>query len=301
MKAKLICATFAACLAIYSCHKNESKKELASTQDVSLMESQENPDNEKQQQIPVQQLNQGSVQSDSAPPINKPVPGIDWDKKIIKNATVKLEVKNLKKYNEGLHQKIKQYGGYIAQEDNFLTEEKSESVLTIKVPVQQFEGLINELSGADIKVIERSIKSEDVTGEVVDTRARLEAKKQMRLKYLEFLKQSKNMAEVLQVQDEINDLQEEIESAAGRIQYLTSQSAYSTITLSFYEPRIGFTPINTDPSFFAQAASAFKTGAEIIKNLLLAMISIWPLILLAFVGLYLWRRSKPIKIIQVKG
>ena len=299
MKAKLICATFVASLFIYSCSKNDSKENATATADISLMKAPESKDEEEQ--IPVQQPLQGSVQYDSVPPLNKPAPYIDWDKKLIKNATVKLEVKNLKKYNEGLHQKIKQYGGYIAQEDNFFTRGKSESVLIIKVPVQQFETLMYELGGPDIKVIERSIKSEDVTGQVVDTKSRLEAKKQMQLKYLEFLKQSKNMTEVLQVQEEINGLQEEIEAAAGRIQYLSSQSAYSTINLSFYEPTIGFVPTNTDPSFFTQAATAFKSGAEFIKSLLLGMISIWPLLLLAFIGLYFWRRGKPVKIIQAKG
>lgn len=253
---------------------------------------------QEDQQAPLQTQAPEPAQYDSAPPVLKPTPNVDWDKKIIKTATVKLEVKNFKNYNESLHKKIKQYGGYIAGEDNYFTEEKSEMVVTLKVPVQQFELLMNELGGADIKVIERSIKTEDVTGQVVDTKSRLEAKKQMRLKYLDFLKQSKNMAEVLQVQEEINSIQEEIEAATGRIQYLSNQSAYSTIQLTFYEPLAGFKPGNDSPTFFTSAATAFKTGADFIKNLVLGLITIWPLLILGFIGMYLWRRNKPVKIIQ---
>ncbi|MFZ4771691.1 MAG: DUF4349 domain-containing protein, partial [Ferruginibacter sp.] len=151
----------------------------------------------------------------------------------------------------------------------------------------------------DIKVIERSIKTEDVTGQLVDAKSRLEAKKQMRLKYLEFLKQSKNMAEVLQVQEEINSIQEEIESAAGRIQFLSNQTAYSTINLIFYEPLLGFNPENENPSFFTSAAEGFKTGADFIKNIVLGLITIWPLILIGIIGMILWRRNKSVKNIQI--
>ena len=297
MKSKLIGAALVVSIFIFSC--NRSEKQTQETADITMAEI---PDQKKQQQedqlAPLQNQATEPPSYDSAPPVLKPTPNIDWDKKIIKTATVKLEVKNFNNYNESLHKKIKQYGGYIAGEDNFFTEEKSEMVVTLKVPVQQFELLMNELGAADIKVIERSIKTEDVTGQVVDIKSRLEAKKQMRLKYLDFLKQSKNMAEVLQVQAEINNIQEEIEAATGRIQYLSNQSAYSTIQLTFYEPLAGFKPGNDSPSFFASAATAFKTGADFIKNLALGLITIWPLLILGFIGLYLWRRNKPVKIIK---
>jgi hypothetical protein len=298
MKAKFICAALIISAFGYSCH-NESKEQAPdAVQNTLMAPPAASLEKEEEKQIPIQTQANEIAQTDSAPTILKPTPNIDWDKKIIKIASVKLEVKHFKEYNEGLHKIIKQYGGYIAQEDNFFTDEKSEMVVSVKVPVQQFETLMNELGGADIKVIERSIKTEDVTGEVVDTKARLEAKKQMRLKYLEFLKQSKNMAEVLQVQTEINSIQEEIESAAGRIQYLSNQSAYSTINLTFYEPLDGFNPSNDTPSFITKAGEAFKTGAEFIKDLLLGAITIWPLLIIGITGIYLWRRKKAVKIIQ---
>lgn len=297
MKANLICFAFLISILLFSCQHRSDQKAENTTQDISL--SGEKAKTEEQQ-IPVPTTATEPALYDSAPTVIKPVmTNVDWDKKIVKTASVKLEVKKFKYYNEGLHKKIKQYGAYIAGEDDFFSEEKSEMVLTIKVPVQQFESLMNELGGTDIKVIERSIKTEDVTGQLVDTKSRLEAKKQMRLKYLEFLKQSKNMAEVLQVQEEINSIQEEIESAEGRIQFLSNQAAYSTINLIFYEPLLVFKPENENPSFFTSAAEGFKTGADFIKNLVLGLITIWPLILIGFIGMFLWRRNKSVKYIQL--
>ncbi len=294
MKTKLICVALVVSTFVFSCH-SASKDQTAAMAENSLMPPAPSDTKEEEQQIPVPTLAPGPVAYDSAPPVVQPSVNIDWDKKIIKTATVKLEVKKFKEYNEGLHKKIKQYGGYIAQEDNFFTEEKSEMVVAVKVPVQQFEMLMNELGGNDIKVIERSIKTEDVTGQVVDTKSRLEAKKQMRIKYMEFLKQSKNMAEVLQVQAEINSIQEEIEAAAGRIQYLSTQSAYSTINLTFYEPLNGFNPGNDTPTFFTSVIEAFKTGAGFIKTLLLGVITIWPLWIIGLIIFYILKRNSPSK------
>ncbi|MBC7423473.1 MAG: DUF4349 domain-containing protein, partial [Ferruginibacter sp.] len=197
---------------------------------------------------------------------------------------------------EAIHNSIKQYGGYIAQDEQNITGEKLESVLSIKVPVEQFEPMVNNLSGSDVKVLERKITSQDVTGEMVDTKSRLEAKKQVRLKYLDFLKASKNMDEVLKVQSEINTIQEEIEAASGRVQYLSHQSSFSTINLTFYQPVIGFQPTEANPSFLTRAIASFNYGGKWIAEFLLALVSIWPLLLIILGAFVIYKKVKPFKI-----
>ena len=297
MKTKLIIVCLAFLSMLLSCNReNKAKDETDNTvtlSDVAMAPEQKNEE-KKEPQIPVGTLQQ-QVTTDSTVqqvPLNKPAANPDWDKKIIKTATLKLEVKDFKGYNDNVHKTVKQFGGYIAQEEQNLTDEKSETVISIKVPVDQFETMMNQLPGADVKVLERKINTEDVTGEVVDTKSRLEAKKQMCLKYLEFLKQSKNMEEVLQVQNEINSIQEEIESAAGRIGFLSHQSSYSTINLTFFQPLAGYTPTDNTPTFFTRICQAFKSGASWITDLFVGLISIWPL-LLTIIGLYFgWKKIK---------
>ena len=257
--------------------------------------------NEEEQQLPTKAAEPIPVSKDSILPQPAPLAKVDWDKKIIKTATVKLEVRHFKTYNETLYQAIKKNGGYVAGEESFFAAEKTEMVLAIKVPVQQFESLMSDISSKDGKIIERNIKTEDVTGQVVDTKSRLEAKKQMRLKYLEFLKQSKNMGEVLQVQTEINSLQEDIEAAAGHLQYLSNQAAYSTIHLTFYEPLPGYQPTDTNPSFFTKATAAFAEGTSFIKSFLLGLITIWPILIMSILLYFFYKRNKPVKIIPARS
>ncbi|HET9826268.1 MAG TPA: DUF4349 domain-containing protein [Chitinophagaceae bacterium] len=43
------------------------------------------------------------------------------------------------------------------------------------------------------------------------------------------------MQDILNVQNEINGIQEDIEAAAGRIEYLSHSSSYSTINLTYFQ------------------------------------------------------------------
>jgi Domain of unknown function (DUF4349) len=295
MKAKQLIASILFFLILISCNRSDKAKGLTML-NTDLAEVKNEPlqkiTDKEEQKIPVGTLQQAATDSIATPLPAKTTANTDWDKKIIKTATLKLEVNDFKNYNAAVHKTVKQFGGYIAQEEQNLTDEKSETVITIKVPVQQFETMMDQLPDGEVKIVERKITTEDVTGEVVDTKSRLEAKKQMRLKYLEFLKQSKNMEEVLQVQNEINSIQEEIESAAGRVDFLSHQSAYSTINLTFFQPLAGYKPSDETPSFLTRVSNAFKTGASWIADLFVGLIAVWPLILI-IVGLYIgWKKIK---------
>lgn len=294
MKTKLFIAA-AICLAIFiSCNQNNKagaplKDNTTTDQSLQLTQSDTQKTN---QQIPAEKQPPSFKDSVNANPATKAKSYIDWDKKIIKTATVKVQVKDFKSYNDNFHKTLKQYGAYIAQEDQNITDERSEDVIAIKVPVEQFEDLMNQLTGSNDKVLEKKITTEDVTNEVVDTKSRLEAKKEMRQKYLELMKASKNMEEVLKVQNEINNIQEQMESATGRVDYLSHQALYSTINMTFFQPVDGYKPTDENPSFFTRISHAFSIGGSWIANLFVALVSIWPLWLAAGICIVGWRKIK---------
>ena len=120
----------------------------------------------------------------------------------------------------------------------------------------------------------------------------MEAKKQVRLRYMDLLKQAKNMEEILNVQSEINGIQEEIESAAGRIEYLGHSSVFSTINLTYYQILNSSAKDNDKPSFGTELSNAFKNGWSWIGDLFVGLVSIWPLLLLIFTGVIIYKRTK---------
>lgn len=217
----------------------------------------------------------------------------DWDKKIIKTANVKLELADYNKYNLALHNQLKRFGAYIANEEQNLSDYKTENTVCIKVPVENFEELVNSIGGEAVKVLEKKISSEDVTGEVVDTKARVEAKKAVRQQYLDLLKQAKNMTDILEVQSQINTIQEDIESAGGRVNYLTHQAAYSTININYFQYADGGEKqISNSNGFGGKLKNAFAVGGSIITGLIVVVVSVWPLLVVFGIILWLWKRRK---------
>jgi uncharacterized protein DUF4349 len=225
-------------------------------------------------------------QKQNQPQKNLPEQKIDWDKKIIKTALLNAEVRNYDSFYSSLREKVRNIGGYIAQEEQNQSDYKIENSITIKVPVDQFDNAVTLLTNGTDKVNERKITSQDVTTEIVDTKSRMEAKKQVRERYIDFLKQAKNMSEVLSVQSEINGIQEEIESAAGRINYMSHASSFSTINFTFYQVLNITAKDNTEPSFWTKIRTSFKTGWQWTGDIIIGLVSIWPVILF-FAGIWI--------------
>jgi hypothetical protein len=217
-------------------------------------------------------------------------PKFDWDKKIIKNASMNLEVKNYKSFNDLLYGSIRKFGGYIAQEEQNQTDYKIENVVTIKVPVDQFDDLVTVLTTGEQKLIEKRITSEDVTTQVVDTRSRMEAKKQVRLKYLDLLRDARNMGEILNVQREINGIQEDIEAANGRIEYLSHSAAYSTINLTYFQVVDASAKNSGEASYGTKIWRSFRVGWNWVGELLIGIISIWPLFFFGFACWFAYKK-----------
>jgi hypothetical protein len=222
----------------------------------------------------------------------------DWDKKIEKIASINAEVKDYQSFYSSLREKVKAIGGYIAQEEQNQSDYKIENSLVIKVPVDQFDNALAQLSANTEKINEKRITSDDVTTQLIDTKSRMEAKRQARSRYLDLLKQAKNMEEILHVQNEINGIQEQIESAAGRINYLGHASAFSTINMTYYQVLNVSAKDKGTPSFGTEVANAFNVGWHWIRALFIGAITLWPLLFLIAGAVILYRKTKVNKVKQ---
>lgn len=219
-------------------------------------------------------------------------PNPDWDKKIVKTADLSIEVPHFRAYTERLHQQVRAAGGYIAQEEQQESAYKIGNDITIKVPVDRFDETVMQLAGDSDKLVSKKITAEDVTMQIIDTKSRLETKREVRQRYLGLLKQAHSMKDILQVQDEINNLQEEMDGAAGRIAYLGHAAAYSTIHLNFYQVLDPAARNTEEPSFLRRLKEAFKDGWNWMSSAIIGMVGLWPLVL-ALLAAVIWWRKRP--------
>lgn len=272
-------------------HATNEAADIAKTEEITL-EQEYAPTDSTYQTITEQKAPASPTATGQAePPAVRP----DWDKKIIKTATLQAEVKDYGLYSKGLSQKVKSLGGYISSEQQARTDYRIENSVTIKVPVAQFDAAVETIL-KDVEQVEtRQISSEDVSTAYIDSKSRLEARKQVRLRYLELLKSAKNMSDIIEVQKEINSIEEEIELVSGRINYLGYASAMSTIQLTYYQVLNASLTDRGAPRFLEQLKDSFANGWYWLGELLLALVAIWPLVLAVVLIAFLVRRKQVLR------
>ncbi|QQS30976.1 MAG: DUF4349 domain-containing protein [Sphingobacteriales bacterium] len=214
--------------------------------------------------------------------------------KIIKNASLRLQVKN---YADGLKQVkqiVSQFGGAIGSENEANSAYRLENNLTIRVPSQQFDTLVSQLITVASYVESKQISSEDVTEQYVDIEARMNAKKQVEARYLEILKKAVKIEEILSVERQLGLIREEIESAQGKLKYYDNRVQFSTINLNLYQ-QLDYTSPSPNRSLIGRIQEAFLNGWYGLIEFLVGLVYIWPFLLIAFGGIffvYRWRKKR---------
>ena len=110
-----------------------------------------------------------------------------------------------------------------------------ENSITIRIPSEEFDGLLADVSAGVTHFDKREIRALDVTAEFVDVEARLKTKKETELRYRELLTQAKTVEEILKIEEQVDKLRAELESTEGRLRLMKDRESYSTLGVSFYE------------------------------------------------------------------
>jgi hypothetical protein len=197
--------------------------------------------------------------------------------KVIRNAALRFQVKDFTQSLKHIQNNLKPYGAYLSSSQSSRQDNQLETTLEIRVPGQNLDPLLDKLVQESINLDFRNISSEDVTTEFVDMHARLKAKKAVEARFLDLLNQAKTINDILQVERELKNIQEEIETIQGRMNYINARAAFSTITLTIYENNISAPGAN---QFLVRVSNALKFGWELCLSLLIGLLYVWPVLLL---------------------
>lgn len=233
----------------------------------------------------------GYVADDVSSP--KKVNKLPSDLKIIKTANVKYKVKNVDLATRKIKAHTIQLNAYISDlrfENNLYSIENR---FTVKVPQENFDILMDSINNVAEFVVFENITTKDVSEEYLDLETRLKTKKEVRKRYEDILRsKAKTVEEILTTEEKLRIIQEEIESAQGRLNYLTNKVAYSTIQVNLYE-EVSYKeePITYTKSFLSKTKEGLKFGWDLIESIILSIIYIWPVILFGTI-VFLWVRKR---------
>jgi hypothetical protein len=211
----------------------------------------------------------------------------ETEQKIIKTARLTFETKD----PETTHQKIlgltQEFKGFVQSDHSGKNYGRINFNLVIRIPAENFQNMINGISEGVDYFDQKEISRKDVTEEFVDLQARLNAKHKLEERYLQLLKQARNVKEMLEIERELSKIREEIEAKEGRLQYLQNKVSLSTIYIEFYKTT---KTKGVSISYGQKMTNALKGGWNGISVFFLGMLYIWPLLVLIGVLIYFLRR-----------
>jgi hypothetical protein len=214
------------------------------------------------------------------------------DQKIIRTASLNLEVDNVTTTLEPLKIIAVSHGGYIGSMSvNTQYGDRLYAVLTMRVPAREFASTISAIKTLGT-VRSESLSADDVSEEYVDLQARRTALANQLTQYNHIMEQAENVSEILEVQVQIERVQVELDRIDGRIKYLDNRVDYGTITVTFQEPEpVGGGERFSVVSVINESIAGFLT---VSAGLVIILISLIPVIVLGIIAyiIYRWLRKR---------
>lgn len=154
-------------------------------------------------------------------------------RKIVKNAKVYIETKDLAKLLTQLNEKIAEYEGYTDSLDESMYDSKSAN-LVAKIPAQKLDSFISVLEELGT-VKSKNISNTDITDAYTDVESNIEALEIEEKTLLDILSKCDNMNDVIQVQNRLSDVRAELNSYKTSQKRYDSQISYSAVAISISE------------------------------------------------------------------
>ena len=179
-----------------------------------------------------------SAQAGSASdPLQNVTSGTAATAMIIRTGQAFIEVKDVDAAVLRLRQLAAQVGGYVTSSSmSGGRDQIRQATLEIKVPAPKYDEAVSSLSNVG-KVETVNTNAQDVGEEFVDVTARVNNARRLEERLITLLSnRTGRLDEVLRVERELARVREEIERYEGRLRYLTSRVALSTLTITVHEP-----------------------------------------------------------------
>ena len=157
-------------------------------------------------------------------------------RRIIYTATLGLVVEDFGKTAEQLPQLATEFEGFVSRANLHSLQGSSRSgSWEVRVPAARYEEFLEALRGLGVPESFQQ-QASDVTEEFVDLEARIASKRKLETRLVSLLEnRTGKLADVIEVERELERVRSEIERMEGRLRYLRDQVSLSTVTVQVRE------------------------------------------------------------------
>jgi hypothetical protein len=193
---------------------------------------------------------------------------------IIKTGQITIQVGAIGPAIQKVTEQIVGLGGYASGSTRSGKGEDASASVTFRVPANRWEAALAAARGAGDDVLDEQTETADVTGDVVDLKARIRNLQATEAALQTVMTRASAIKDILEVQARLTDVQGEIEQLSSKAADLEGRAAYSTLTLNARmrpAPVIARQEARFDPGREAEGATAQLVG--ILQHV--ATVGIW--------------------------
>ena len=229
----------------------------------------------------------------SGDPVQNFAAGTTASTMIIRTGQAFIEVEKVDPAVLKIRQLAAQVGGYITNSSmSGGRDQIRQATLELKIPSPKYSDAVESLSTIG-KVETVTSNAQDVGEEFVDVTARVTNARRLEERLISLLaNRTGKLDEVLRVERELARVREEIERYEGRLRYLSSRVAMSTLTITVHEPApiLGNNP--GENPIAAALRRAWRNFVGLLAGAIASLGVVIPLALIGVAGWYGYRRWK---------
>jgi hypothetical protein len=219
-------------------------------------------------------------------------------RKIIRDGELTIVVKSYAPARDAVEDLARRLGGYLsASQVDHSEGDSASALLTLRIPSEKLDDALRTLAQLGT-VVHESTRSNDITEQYYDLKARLSNARKLETRLLELLAhQAGKVGELLEVEREIARVREQIEIFEGKLRLYDNQVELSTLAVQLVirEKYVATAP----PTLGADAREtlgdswdALRRFARAVVLMLVALLPWSPVIALPIWLLVRWRRRR---------
>ena len=177
--------------------------------------------------------------------------------KIIYTANLTLETRDYDTARAALDAALSDADGYMESSSEYTNTDSTRSVsLTLRVPQDSYKSFLAAAAQSG-SVTYQNQQAEDITARYMDTEARLASLTAQRTRLQELQAQADTLADLLEIESSLSDVQYQIESWQSQLDWYSNQVSCCTVYITLNEVET-LTPTST--SFGAKLLAALRNG-----------------------------------------
>jgi len=216
------------------------------------------------------------------------------ERMVVQHSNLSLLVKNVSQTVQMIKSHAESLGGYMVDANISNPIDAANGTITVRVPAENFETTLAYFRELSVKVVSENLQGTDVTDQFQDIGERLRILEGNKFRMEQLMAQTVEISDMIQIQQQIFQLQDQIDSLKGQQQYLsqTSRLAKVTVYLSTDELALPYAPSESwrPAVIFKQAVRSVLTHLQKLGTLVIWLV-VYSIIWIPLFVLYrMWRR-----------